>query len=89
MCYDLCIVVQVLVWKEINYSQMSEDSKQMLVVEVNLLRQLRHEFIVRYYDRIIDKAKSMLFIVMEYCEGGDLATYIQKMKSNQWVALKL
>lgn len=76
-------MIQVLVWKEINYSQMSEDSKQMLVVEVNLLRQLRHEFIVRYYDRIIDKANSMLYIVMEYCEGGDLATYIQKMKSNQ------
>ena len=73
----------MLVWKEIDYSKMNEDSKQMLVVEVNLLRQLRHEFIVRYYDRIIDKSRSMLYIVMEYCEGGDLASYIQKMKTSQ------
>lgn len=56
---------------------MSEDAKQMLVVEVNLLRQLRHENIVRYYDRVIDKTKAMLYIVMEYCEGGDLASYIK------------
>jgi NIMA (never in mitosis gene a)-related kinase len=56
---------------------MSEDAKQMLVVEVNLLRQLRHEHIVRYYDRVIDKAKAMLYIVMEFCEGGDLASYIK------------
>ena len=60
----------------------------MLVVEVNLLRQLRHEYIVRYYDRIIDKAKSVLYIIMEYCENGDLASYIQKIKTNQYVIVQ-
>jgi len=62
---------------------MTEEAKQMLVIEVNLLRELRHDNIVRYYDRIIDKARSILYIVMEFCEGGDLATYIKKMKANQ------
>ena len=85
----LSCLFQVLVWKEIDYSQMNESSKQMLVVEVNLLRQLRHEFIVRYYDRIIDKSNSMLYIVMEYCDGGDLASYIEKIKSSQLVFILL
>jgi len=57
----------------------------MLVVEVNLLRQLRHDYIVRYYDRVIDKAKSVLYIIMEYCDGGDLASYIQNVKTNRYV----
>ena len=28
-----------------------------IVAEVNILRELRHPFIVRYYDRIIDKVR--------------------------------
>jgi len=79
---------QLLVWKEIDYSQLSESAKQNLVLEVNLLRELRHDNIVRYYDRIVDKTRSVLFIIMEYCEGGDLASYIKKMISSQYV-LKL
>ncbi len=41
--------------KEINYGQMNEKEKQQLVTEVNVLRELRHPNIVRYYDRIINK----------------------------------
>jgi len=44
------------------------------------LRELRHPHIVRYYDRIIDKAATKLYIVMEYCEGGDLGAVIKKAK---------
>ena len=45
---------------------MSEKEKQQLVSEVNILRELRHPNIVRYYDRIIDKERSRIFIVMEF-----------------------
>ena len=48
--------------------------------QVNILRELRHPHIVRYYDRIIDKAATKLYIVMEYCEGGDLGAVIKKAK---------
>jgi len=75
------------VWKEIEYSQLSEAAKQSLVLEVNLLRELRHDNIVRYYDRIVDKTCSTLYIVMEYCEGGDLASYVKKMRASQCVAV--
>ena len=47
---------------------MSEKEKQLLVQEVNLLRELRHPHIVRYHDRIIDRENSTLYIIMEYCE---------------------
>lgn len=69
-----------LVWKELNYGKMQEKEKQMLVTEVNILRDLRHPNIVRYYDRIIDKDTAKLYIVMEYCAGGDLAQQIRKRK---------
>ncbi len=40
-----------LVWKELNYGRMAEKEKQQLVSEVNILRELKHPHIVRYYDR--------------------------------------
>ncbi|XP_064600330.1 serine/threonine-protein kinase Nek2-like isoform X2 [Liolophura sinensis] len=71
---------KVFVWKEMDYGSMSDTEKQMLVSEVNLLRELKHPNIVRYYDRIIDRSKTTIYIVMEYCEGGDLATIISRCR---------
>ena len=68
---------KILVWKEINYGAMSEREKQLIVGEVNILRELRHPNIVRYYDRVIDKDRARLYIVMEFCSGGDLAGMIR------------
>ncbi|NXY88697.1 NEK2 kinase, partial [Alcedo cyanopectus] len=69
---------KILVWKELDYGSMNEMEKQMIVSEVNLLRELKHPNIVRYYDRIIDRSNATLYIVMEYCGGGDLASLIAK-----------
>ncbi|XP_053193012.1 serine/threonine-protein kinase Nek2 [Scomber japonicus] len=69
---------KILVWKELDYGTMAESEKQMLVSEVNLLRELKHPNIVRYYDRIIDRTNATLYIVMEHCEGGDLASLITR-----------
>jgi serine/threonine protein kinase len=52
---------------------MSDKEKQQLVSEVNILRELKHSNIVKYVDRIIDKNDQTIFIVMEYCAGGDMA----------------
>jgi NIMA (never in mitosis gene a)-related kinase 2 len=71
---------KVLVWKELNYAKMSEKEKKMLVSEVNILRELNHQNIVRYYDRVIDRDHSKIFIVMEYCEGGDISTLIKSSR---------
>ncbi|XP_023830258.1 serine/threonine-protein kinase Nek2 [Salvelinus sp. IW2-2015] len=69
---------KILVWKELDYGTMAEREKQMLVSEVNLLRELKHPNIVRYYDRIIDRTNTTLYIVMEHCEGGDLSSLITR-----------
>lgn len=71
-------ILQILVWKELDYGKMTEVEKQMLVSEVNLLRELKHPHIVRYYDRIIDRSNTTIYIVMEFCEGGDLGALIAK-----------
>lgn len=87
--YGKCLKVRrkndgkTLVWKEMDYGSMSEGEKQQLVSEVNLLRELKHEYIVRYYDRIIDRSSSRLYLVMEYCSGGDLASLISRRRKER------
>uniref|UniRef100_A0AAX7VU72 non-specific serine/threonine protein kinase n=1 Tax=Astatotilapia calliptera TaxID=8154 RepID=A0AAX7VU72_ASTCA len=76
--YGNCIQRSILVWKELDYGTMAESEKQMLVSKVNLLRELKHPNIVRYYDRIIDWTNTTLYIVMEYCEGSDLSSLISR-----------
>ena len=80
--------LQVMVWKEMEYGCMSESEKQMLVSEVNLLRELKHQHIVRYYDRIIDRSRAIIYIIMEYCQGGDLASIISRNRKEGWVLVR-
>ena len=70
----------MLVCKEINFGRMSEKEKSQLVSEVNILRDLRNPFIVKYQDRIVDKPSTTIYIIMEYCSGGDLSRIISKCK---------
>jgi NIMA (never in mitosis gene a)-related kinase len=62
---------------------MSDKEKQMLVSEVNILREFNHPNIVKYYDRVIDRDHSKIFIVMEYCEGGDISALIRSSKKEK------
>ena len=55
----------------------------MLVSEVNILRELNHTNIVRYYDRVIDRNSTKIFIVMEYCEGGDISALIKSSRKQK------
>lgn len=43
-----------------------------------LLKNLRHPHIVSYKESYFDK--SLMIIIMEYCEGGDLTNYIRQRK---------
>ena len=76
-------ILQILVWKELDYGKMTEVEKQMLVSEVNLLRELKHPHIVRYYDRINERSNTTIYIVMEFCEGGDLGALIAKHRKEK------
>ncbi|KAF9220114.1 kinase-like protein [Gyrodon lividus] len=70
--------------KELNFERMSERDRKQIVAEVNILKDLDHEHIVRYHDRHVDREAGILYILMEYCGGGDLSTVIkQALKHNR------
>ena len=62
---------------------MNDKEKKQLVNEVNILRDLKHANVVRYYDRIIDKKNTKIYIIMEYWQGGDIAQLIKKWKTEK------
>ncbi len=49
---------------------MSSKTKQEALNEATILSKLDNPYVVKYYDSFIDK--TILCIVMEYCENGDL-----------------
>ncbi|KXN85884.1 G2-specific protein kinase nim-1 [Leucoagaricus sp. SymC.cos] len=64
--------------KELNFERMTERDRKQIVAEVNILKELNHEHIVRYHDRYVDRDAGILYILMEYCGGGDLSTVIKQ-----------
>ncbi|KAI0311530.1 kinase-like domain-containing protein [Amylostereum chailletii] len=67
----------ILARKELNFERMSERDRKQIVAEVNILKDLNHEHIVRYHDRHVDRDAGVLYILMEYCGGGDLSSVIK------------
>ncbi|KAK8882489.1 Serine/threonine-protein kinase Nek2 [Tritrichomonas musculus] len=72
---------KIVAIKEIDYSRMQSKEKQMLVNEVNILRKLQNVHIVRYLNRIVNKEKKIIYIVMEFCPGGDLQSLIRETRA--------
>uniref|UniRef100_A0A8C1NF81 non-specific serine/threonine protein kinase n=2 Tax=Cyprinus carpio TaxID=7962 RepID=A0A8C1NF81_CYPCA len=60
--------------KSINKKNLSK-SQILLGKEIKILKELQHENIVALYD--VQEMPSAVFLVMEYCNGGDLADYLQ------------
>ncbi|NXP19695.1 NEK5 kinase, partial [Scytalopus superciliaris] len=56
--------------KEINLTKMPMEEKKSSQKEVILLAKMKHANIVTFYASLEEKDK--LYIVMEYCDGGDL-----------------
>ncbi|KAG0371655.1 G2-specific serine/threonine protein kinase [Mortierella sp. AD032] len=73
----------ILARKEIDYRKMTTKEKEQLVAEVNILKDLKHPNIVQFLERVIDREHCFIYILMEYCEGGDLATVIKRHKEKQ------
>ncbi|KAJ7043564.1 kinase-like domain-containing protein [Mycena alexandri] len=63
--------------KELNFERMNERDRKQIVSEVNILKDLHHDHIVRYHDRYVDRDAGILYILMEYCGGGDLCSIIK------------
>ena len=74
---------QILIWKELKYEGIPDEEKQLIANEINLLREMNHTNIVKQYGTINDYKNSKLYMVMEYCDGGDLGKFILKNKLNK------
>ena len=51
----------------------------------NIILKLKYIYLTLFSYRIIDKPHSMLYIVTEYCSGGDLATLISQQRHQRSV----
>jgi NIMA (never in mitosis gene a)-related kinase 1/4/5 len=66
--------------KTVDTSGMKSAEKKAAVAEVSVLRKIsKHPCIVNYFGSFLDDP--FLFIVLEYCDGGDLSDAIRKAKS--------
>jgi calcium-dependent protein kinase len=64
--------------KIIRKEDMSKESLETLMGEINILKQLDHPHIVKIYEFYQDKVN--LYLVTEYIEGGELFDKIAKVK---------
>ncbi|KAG8455981.1 hypothetical protein GDO86_001969 [Hymenochirus boettgeri] len=54
-------------------------SQTLLGKEIKILKELKHENIVALYD--FQELANSVYLVMEYCNGGDLADYLHAMRT--------
>lgn len=72
--------------KVISKNNLSKTGRNNLVTEIGLLKKLKHKFIVDLVDFHWDE--KYIYIVMEYCDGGDLSSVIQQRKCLPEIACK-
>ena len=57
---------------------MSDNEVQAMMNEISIMQKANSHFVVGYLDSYSDGTK--IYIVMEYCQNGDLCTYMEKNK---------
>ena len=62
--------------KEIQFDD--SNTQQAALQEGKIMSKVNYKYICRYYDTIIQKKR--LYIVMEYCEKGDLGLFLSRMQ---------
>lgn len=71
--HDLEVAVKCINKKNLAKSQ------ALLGKEIKILKELKHENIVALYD--FQEMANSVYLVMEYCNGGDLADYLHAMRT--------
>ena len=71
---------QLVAIKEIDITRFSENDKNNLKKEPQILQMIKNPYIVQVYEFFEDDNK--LYICMEYCENNDLNSYINKYINN-------
>lgn len=65
--------------KKIAFDELPDIMKARTVKEINILQTVNHPNIIKLYDYKFDQNK--LFLITEYCNGGNLSDWIKKDKS--------
>mmetsp|Transcript_103850 Transcript_103850/g.237758 ORF Transcript_103850/g.237758 Transcript_103850/m.237758 type:complete len:161 (+) Transcript_103850:139-621(+) len=63
--------------KKVALACLSAKEREGAYQEVDLLKKLQHPFIVEYQQTLMLRG-DILVIIMQYCEGGDMASYIKQ-----------
>ncbi|KAA6373039.1 MAG: putative serine/threonine-protein kinase Nek3 [Streblomastix strix] len=71
-----------LVWKKMAIA--NKDDRRMALAEAEILRNGKSEFLVKYYGSFEDESE--FYILMEYCDKGDLRQYINHLRELKAVA---
>ncbi|CAN6307160.1 unnamed protein product [Urochloa humidicola] len=64
--------------KEIAMERLSSKLRESLLSEVDILRRIRHPNVIALHDSIKDHGR--IYLILEYCRGGDLHAYLQRHK---------
>ena len=73
---------QIYVLKEIPINNnIDNDKVESVKNEADILSSLTNKYIVKYFENF--KMRQNIYIVMEYCEKGDLCTYMSERKKNK------
>lgn len=74
---------ELYAWKGMNYDELNDEKCESLISEISVLRQLQHPNIVQYYHHLVNREAKSIYIVMECCDGGDLAQLIQRARTQR------
>ncbi|KAG2553058.1 hypothetical protein PVAP13_9KG500178 [Panicum virgatum] len=64
--------------KEIAMERLSSKLRESLLSEVDILRRIRHPNVIALHDSVKDHGR--IYLILEYCRGGDLHAYLQRHK---------
>ncbi|GAM17047.1 hypothetical protein SAMD00019534_002220 [Acytostelium subglobosum LB1] len=74
---------ELRVCKQIDYATFTQKQYDRIFTEIAAMQRLRHcPHIVKYINHYRDPEIKRVYIVMEYCEGGDLHQYIQDIEQS-------
>jgi serine/threonine protein kinase len=80
LCHDIADVKCVV--KRVRLARQSAQERFASVQELAVMQQLRHRNLVRSVEGWVDKSHTAC-LVMDYCGGGDLASYLQGRKGDR------
>jgi len=67
---------KIVAIKAISTAKLNKKLQDNLTTEIGILQKIEHENVVRLYG--IQKSERHIYLIMEYCDGGDLHRFIRK-----------